>query len=348
MPQPRAPDTEAAAQQAAAVDAHLLAAVRRFQAPCLYRAIWGAGSTFIGFFAVCVVMYATFGWSYALTLGLAVIAAGFTVRLFIIQHDCGHGSFLASRIGNTILGRVCGLVTFTPYANWRRQHAGHHAVWNNLDRREGTDLYSSALTVAEYRTRSPRQRFLYRLSRHPVVTGLLLPPLVFLLLYRVPFDTPKAWRRERISVHATNAGLAVALVGLGLLLGFERVLLIQLPIMVIASIVGAWLFAVQHRFEGALWQRDASWTFQTAALEGSSYLKLPRILQWFTGNIGFHHIHHLNPRIPNYRLDDCHTSVPALRDVTTLGMREALRAPFLALWDEQTQRMVSFQAVRCR
>jgi omega-6 fatty acid desaturase (delta-12 desaturase) len=340
--QSRQPDPKAPTEQPAVVDAQLRAAVRRFQVPSLPRALWGAGSTFVGFLAVCTAMYATFGLSYLLTLGLAVIAAGFTVRLFIIQHDCGHGSFLASRLGNTILGRLCGLVTFTPYANWRRQHAGHHAVWNNLDRREGTDLYSSALTVAEYRARSPRQRFLYRLSRHPVVTGLLLPPLVFLLLYRVPFDTPKAWQRERVSVHATNAGIVAVLIGLGLVLGFERVLLIQLPIMVIASIVGAWLFAVQHRFENALWQRDITWSFHAAALEGSSYLKLPRILQWFTGNIGFHHIHHLNPRIPNYRLGDCHAAIPALHAAPTLRFGDALRAPFFALWDEETQRMVGF------
>jgi omega-6 fatty acid desaturase (delta-12 desaturase) len=351
QPDPKPAATEDPAQRPrhrpghpAEAHAQLRAAVSRFQVPSLPRALWGAGSTFAGFLAVCATMYASFGWSYALTLGLAVIAAGFTVRLFIIQHDCGHGSFLASRLGNTILGRLCGLVTFTPYANWRRQHAGHHAVLNNLDRREGADLYSSALTVAEYQARSPRRRLLYRMSRHPLVTGLLLPPLVFLLLYRVPLDTPKAWRRERVSVHATNAGIAAAFIGLGLVLGFERVLLVQLPIMAIASIVGAWLFAVQHRFEDALWQRDADWSFHAAALEGSSYLRLPRILQWFTGNIGFHHIHHLNPRVPNYRLGDCHAAIPALHAAPTLGLWDALRAPFFALWDERTQRMVGFGA----
>jgi len=326
-------------------DAALRAAVARFRAPSLPRAAWQLASTLGGFLAVCAAMYASLGTSYWLTLGLAVVGAGLTVRLFIIQHDCGHASFFASPRANIALGRLCSLITFTPFANWRRQHAGHHAVWNNLDRRDsGADIYSTCLTVAEYRALAPGRRLLYRVSRHPAITGLLLPPLVFLLLYRIPFDTPKAWRRERLSVHATNAGIAGLFLGLGLVLGFERVLLVQLPIMVMASIIGVWLFAVQHRFEETLWQRDAEWRFGTASLRGSSYLKLPRILQWFTGNIGFHHIHHLNPRIPNYRLQACHAAIQHLHAVPSLTLRDALRAPFFALWDEQRQRMVGFPA----
>jgi len=326
-------------------DAALRAAVARFRTPSLPRAVWQLASTLVAFLAVCATMYASFGVSYGLTLGLAVIAAGLTVRLFIIQHDCGHASFFGSHRANIVLGRLCGLITFTPFANWRRQHAGHHAVWNNLDRRDsGVDIYSTCLTVAEYRALTPRRRFLYRLSRHPVITGLVLPPLVFLLLYRIPFDTPKAWGRERLSVHATNAGIAGLFLGLGLILGFERVLLVQLPILVIASIIGVWLFAVQHRFEETLWQRDTEWRFGAASLQGSSYLKLPRILQWFTGNIGFHHIHHLNPRIPNYRLPACHAAIQQLHAVPSLTLWDALRAPFFALWDETQQRMVGFPA----
>jgi omega-6 fatty acid desaturase (delta-12 desaturase) len=326
-------------------DAQLRAAVARFRFPSQPRAIWQVVSTFAGFLGVCAMMYASFGLSYWLTLGLAVPGAGFTVRLFIIQHDCGHGSFFASRRANAVLGRLCSLVTFTPFANWRRQHAGHHAVWNNLDRRDsGADIYSTCLTVSEYRALSPRRRFLYRLSRHPVLTGLLLPPLVFLLLYRIPFDTPKGWRRERLSVYTTNMGIALLLLALGMTLGFERVLLVQLPIMVTASIVGVWLFSVQHRFEETLWQRESEWNFAAASLRGSSFLKLPPILQWFTGNIGFHHIHHLNPRIPNYRLQNCHQAISEFQAVPSLGLWDALRAPFCALWDEERQRMVAFDA----
>lgn len=330
----------------ARTDAELRAEVARFRAPSLPRAIWQCCSTFAGFVVICGLMYASFGVSYALTLGLGLIAAGFTVRLFIIQHDCGHGSFFASHRANTLVGRLCSLMTFTPYRNWRRQHAGHHAVWNNLDRRDsGVDIYATCLTVAEYQALSPRHRFLYRLSRHPAVTGLLLPPLIFLVLYRVPFDTPKRWRRERLSVHATSAAIALLFGGLGLALGFERMLLIQLPIIAIASIIGVWLFAVQHRFEETLWQRGAEWDFTTASLRGSSFLKLPPVLQWFTGNIGFHHIHHLNPRIPNYRLDACYQAIADLQAVPSLGFWDALRAPFFALWDEKRQRMVSFAAL---
>jgi len=326
-------------------DAALRAAVARFRTPSLPRAVWQLASTLGGFVGVCAAMYASLELSYGLTLGLAVVAAGLIVRLFIIQHDCGHSSFFGSRRANVALGRLCGLITFTPFANWRRQHAGHHAVWNNLDRRgSGADIYSTCLTVSEYQTLAPRRRLLYRLSRHPAIAGLLLPPLVFLLLYRIPFDTPKDWRRERLSVHATNAGIAALFLGLGLVLGFERVLQVQLPIMVIASIIGVWLFAVQHRFEETLWQRDAEWRFGAASLQGSSYLKLPRILQWFTGNIGFHHIHHLNPRIPNYRLSACHAAIQQLQAVPSLSLWDALRAPFFALWDEKRQQMVGFPA----
>lgn len=325
------------------IDGRLKAAVAGFQSPSASRAVWQVASSLGGFLAVCAAMYATFGLSYWLTLGLAVLAAGFVVRLFIIQHDCGHGSFLASQRANAMLGRFCGMITFTPYANWRRQHAGHHAVWNNLDRRENADLYSNAMTLLEYEALSPWRRALYRLTHHPAVTGLLLPPFVFLLLYRVPFDTPRRWRRERWSVHATNAGLATLFLGLGLVFGFERVLLIHLPIIMMAAIAGAWLFAVQHRFEEALWQRDAAWDPRAAALRGSSYLKLPAILQWATGNIGFHHIHHLNPRVPNYRLPQCHRAIPELQAVPTLGILGALGAPFFALWDEEGGRMVSFR-----
>lgn len=319
-------------------------AVARFRDPSSSRAAWQFASTFSAFVGVCAVMYLSFGLSHWITPGLAVLAAGLTVRLFIIQHDCGHGSFFASRSMNLWVGRVCSLITFTPFENWRHQHAGHHAAWNNLDRRDsGMDIYSTCLTVSEYQALPANRRILYRVSRHPLVTGILLPPLIFLLLYRIPFDTPRSWRRERLSVHVTNAGIACLLISLGFAFGFERVLLIQLPILAIASIIGVWLFAVQHRFEETLWQRDGDWNFTAASLQGSSYLKLSPVLRWFTGNIGFHHIHHLNPRIPNYRLQDCHRAIPALQAVPSLGLWDALRAPFFALWDETHEKMITFR-----
>jgi omega-6 fatty acid desaturase (delta-12 desaturase) len=205
------------------------------------------------------------------------------------------------------------------------------------------DIYSTCATLREYRALTPARRWLYRVSRHPFLTQLVLPPFVFLALYRVPFDAPReSWRRERASVHRTNVAIACVLGALMVALGPWQVLLVQGAIMVPASIVGVWLFTVQHRFEEALWSRQESWNATDAALNGSSYLKLPRVLQWFTGNIGFHHVHHLSARVPNYRLQECHEAQPELGSVTTLTLREALFAPCFALWDEELGRMVRF------
>jgi len=291
-------------------------------------------------------MYWSLGISYWLTLALALPAAGFLVRTFIVQHDCGHGSFFGSKRANDMLGSVLGVLTLAPYGNWRRQHAQHHANWNNLDRREhGADIYTACLTVEEYRSRSSFRRLLYRLPRQPLLAHFVFPPLVFLLLYRFPFDTPRAWAGERRSVWATNAAIAGSVLLLGTMLGFGAVALVQLPIVAITTIAGVWLFSVQHRFETARWLRADQWNFQLAALSGSSYLELPRWLQWMTGNIGFHHIHHLAPRIPNYRLEDCYRGAAVMRQVTPLKFRTALRASTLTLWDEATQRLVRFSDV---
>ena len=310
-------------------------------------------TSFGGFLAMAAAMYWLAGialaggqlavWAWGGLLLLAVPAAGFVVRIFIIQHDCGHGSFFRSRRANTWLGNVCGLFTLTPFHMWRRQHANHHAVWNDLDRRDsGLDIYSSCLTVAEYRQLGARARLAYRLVRHPVVSHLLLPPIVFILLYRLPFDAPSDWRRERRNVHLTNAALAIVFGSLAIVFGVGSVLAVHLPVMIAASITGVWLFSVQHRFEGTKWARRDDWRFQTAALEGSSYLRLPPLLRWFTGNIGFHHIHHLNPRIANYHLQACHEANPALQRVRTLSFADGLRASRYMLWDEEADRMVSF------
>ena len=319
--------------------------VQPYQTPSLPRSLIQAITSLGGFLAVCAAMYVAAGYDYWIALLLAPLAAGFLVRTFIIQHDCGHGSFFRSRRANHVLGALCGVLTLTPYGSWRRQHANHHGVWNDLERRQsGADIYSSCLTVAEYNALGPWRRRLYRLTRHPLVANVLLPPLVFILLYRVPFDTPKSWRRERRGVYATDAALLAAILGLGLLVGFGQVAAVQLSVMVPASIVGVWLFSVQHRFERTHWAPRGQWRFTDAALMGSSYLRLPRILQWFTGNIGFHHIHHLDPRIPNYRLQACHEAHPALRTGPTLTLRSGLVQWRYALWDEVRGRMVPFKS----
>lgn len=283
------------------------------------------------------------GWWWVVPL-LALPAAGLTVRSFIIQHDCGHGSFLPSRRANDMVGRLCALLTFTPYANWRRQHAQHHGTWNDLDRREGrgSDIYSTCLTVAEYQALGRWERRWHRLTRHPVVALILLPPLIFLVLHRVPFDTPAAWRHERRSVQLTNLALLALHGGLALTLGLVPTLVVLLAVMVPASITGVWLFSLQHHFEGTSWARHDDWDPVTAAIGGSSFLRLPRVLQWLTGSIGFHHVHHLAPRVPNYRLEACHNAHPAFATARVLGIREGLRASRFALWDEAQDRMVSF------
>ncbi len=320
------------------------------QAPVLWRSIVQVATTFLPFLAVVAAMYLLYHVSVWLTLALSVPAAGFIVRIFIIQHDCGHGAFFRNRAANEWLGRVCGVFTMTPYANWRRHHAHHHANWNNLDRRDvGADIYSNCLTVAEYAALSPARRWRYRAVRHPVIAQLLLPPVVFILLYRYPFDTPMAWQREWLSVLLTDLALVGVFGALVLLLGVGPVLLVQLPAMVLAAIIGAWIFSVQHRFEHAEWARQADWSVKGAALHGSSYLKLPRILNWFTSNIGFHHIHHLMPRVPNYRLESCHRALAAIVTAApplTLGL--AFRSSTYALWDEERGMMVRFRDVRRR
>jgi acyl-lipid omega-6 desaturase (Delta-12 desaturase) len=323
----------------------IFARAEAFQAPILARSLGQLATSFGGFFVICAAMYLTLAVSVWITLPLSVLAAGFLVRIFIIQHDCGHGSFFRSRRANELIGSLCSLMTLTPYAFWRRQHARHHGSWNNLDRRaaSGLDIYSSCMTVAEYRALGRWRRCVARVTNHPVVANLLLPPVVFFFLYRVPFDAAKGWRRERRGIYLTNLALAVLIGGLGLILGYGRVAAVQLPIMVIASIIGVWLFSIQHRFEHAQWMPGASWSFAAASLGGTSHLRLPRLLQWFTGNIGFHHVHHINPRIPNYRLEECHNADAGFQTASTLTLRTALQAMSYALWDSDLKRLVPFR-----
>lgn len=305
-------------------------------------------TSFGPFLIGCAAMYAVMPFSWIASLALAVPTGALLVRVFIVQHDCGHGSFFASRRANTWVGRACSLITLTPYANWARQHGLHHADWNNLDRKlgavgGGSDIYSACLTVRDYLALSPVQRLLYRLPRHPLIANVLLPPLIFVLLYRVAFDTPHAWARERRSVYLTNASLVCLFGTLVILLGWQEVLMVHLPVMVVASILGVWLFSLQHRFETAHWTTRQNWNFVDAALSGSSWFDLPRALHWLTGNIGFHHVHHLNPHVPNYRLGEAHRAVHALRPLTPLGFGRGLAASVLTLWDEERGRLVSFR-----
>ena len=320
------------------------AELRTYQTPMLGKAVWQTATTFALYLTLLVAMYAALRLSVWLTLALALPTSGLIVRIFMLQHDCGHNSLFRSRRLNSIVGAVCSLVTLTPFAYWRRLHARHHGSWNNLDGRGiPADFFSDCLTVAEYRLLSTTQKRLYRISHHPALIHLLLPPVIFILLYRLPFDTPMPFKRERLSVVLLNLSLVAVFAGLVTGLGFTNVVLVQLPALILAAIVGIWLFSVQHRFEDSQWAKSEHWKFDQACLHGSSYLKLPRALQWFSGNIGLHHVHHLRPGIPNYRLQACHDECPVVTaHATVLTLREALRAPSYALWDEELGRMIPF------
>ena len=315
-----------------------------FQSPILSHSIWQFATTGAAYAAILVAMYAAYYVSFWLSLALVPVAAGLVVRLFIIQHDCGHGAFFQSRRANLAVGVLCSLATLTPFTNWRRHHAQHHAMWNNLDTRDMTsDIYSTCLTVAEYEAMSPMKRWIARTVRHPLIAHFIIPPVVFLILYRVPFETPRAWAKERLAVYLTDLGIAVGVIAMVLALGLWPVLLIQVPVIAVAAIIGVWLFSIQHRFEDAQWARSAEWSAVSAAIHGSSFLKLPAVLRWFSGNIGYHHVHHLVPRVPNYRLKACHEACQELFGTAqVLTLREALQAPSYALWDEAQGRMVQF------
>jgi omega-6 fatty acid desaturase (delta-12 desaturase) len=279
--------------------------------------------------------------SYLLTLALAVLTAGFVVRTFIIFHDCGHASFFKSRRANDLVGIITGILTFTPYYHWRHSHAVHHATAGDLDRRGVGDVQT--LTVEEYRALPKWRRIVYRIARNPLIMFTIGSFLVFAVFHR--FYLPGSARREKFSVIGTDLALAGIITSLILLIGWQAYLLIQIPVLLVATSAGVWLFYVQHNFEGTYWERHAKWDFHTAGLKGSSFYKLPAILQWFTGNIGFHHIHHLNARIPNYRLPQAYRDNPIFQ-IKPLTLLTSLRSLRLRLWDEQNHRMVGFETLR--
>jgi omega-6 fatty acid desaturase (delta-12 desaturase) len=316
-------------------------AIAEYKRPNPLKSSWQIVNTLLPFCALWCLMYLSVAWSYWLTLLLAIPTAGFLVRLFIIQHDCGHHSFFRSRRANDLLGGCCGLLTLTPYHMWRRSHSRHHASSGNLNHRGHGDVWT--LTVEEYRSRPFLGRLQYRAYRHPFFMFLLGPALLFILYQRLAFHIPRNWYRERRSVHITNFGILAIVVAASYTIGLKAFLLVHLPVVLIAAAMGSWLFFVQHQYERAYWQPHDRWNFIRSAIEGSSYYRLPRVLQWFTGNIGFHHIHHLESRIPNYNLPICYAVVPEFRQAVTLNLRESFKCIRLKLWDERRQQMVTFQ-----
>ena len=303
---------------------------------------WQLINSFIPYILLWAAMIWSLDISYWLTLFLAIFASGFLVRIFIIFHDCGHGSFFKSQRLNRFVGIISGLMAFTPYHKWHHDHKEHHETVGNLDKRGTGDV--KTLTIEEFLERSTWNRFRYRLYRHPIFLFGIAPFLVFILQHRMPKKYMN--RKEHLQLHLSNLALIVAVIFLMWALGWKTYLLIQLPVLYISSVSGLWLFYVQHQYEHVVWTRGKEWNYKDIALEGSSYYKLPKVLQWFTGNIGFHHIHHLSPRIPNYKLPVCHQENPIFQDIKPITFLASFRSLNLRLWDEKRKKLVGFNALR--
>jgi acyl-lipid omega-6 desaturase (Delta-12 desaturase) len=306
--------------------------------PCLRRSVFEILTSVAPYVAVCVLMYLALHVSDLLTLALILPAAGFLVRTFVVFHDCAHGSLLPSKRANRYVGRVLGLFVLSPFQRWRHDHAIHHATSGDLERRGVGDIIT--LTVSEYQARRWPGRLAYRLMRNPVVMFGLGPIIAMVIGPRIATRSQRP--RLRHSVLGTDAVLVVVIGGLCWLIGWQSFLIVWAPSAILAGSVGIWLFYVQHQFEDAYWQSADDWSYSDAALRGSSYLKLPKVLQFFTGNIGLHHVHHLNSRIPNYNLQRAHEENAIFRQVPTLSLWDGLRSVRLKLWDEEHGKLVTF------
>jgi omega-6 fatty acid desaturase (delta-12 desaturase) len=299
---------------------------------------WQIINTVIPYVLLWAAMIWSLNISYWLTLLLAVIAAGFLVRIFIIFHDCGHGSFFKSHLLNRIVGIITGIIAFTPYHKWHRDHKEHHATVGNLDKRGIGDV--KTLTVEEFLKLPGWKRLRYRFYRHPIFLFGIAPFLLFVFQNRMPkrHMTPK----EHLYLHLNNLALIAAIILSMWIIGWKAYLLIQIPVLYIAAVHGVWLFYVQHQYENVVWKRGKEWNYKEIALQGSSYFKLPMVLQWFTGNIGFHHIHHLSPKIPFYKLPDCHKENSIFQEIKPITFFSSLRSLKLRLWDEKRRKLIGF------
>jgi acyl-lipid omega-6 desaturase (Delta-12 desaturase) len=314
----------------------------RYQRSSAKRALWQLATTLLPYFLLWYVIYHALEVSLWLTIPPAILAGAFLVRLFIIFHDCGHGSYFASRRANDIVGFVAGALTFTPYDHWRWQHAIHHGTAGHLDKRGTGDIWT--MTVQEYLESSPWRRLAYWLARNPLVLFVLAPFYLFLIDHR--FASRNAGKRQRRSVRRMNVVFLATALAMSWIFGLGPYLLIQATIMLVAGAAGVWLFYVQHQFEDAYWVRGDDWDYTAAALRGSSFYKLPRVLQWFSANIGFHHVHHLSPRIPNYNLQKCHEGEALFRQVKPITLWSSLSCLTFHFWDEKSGKLVGFAHVR--
>ncbi len=319
-------------------------AIKKYQTPENRRSIWQITNSVIPYIALWYLMIRSLSGPYWVTLLLAWPAAWFIMRIFILQHDCGHASFFKSQKANDWVGTLCGFLTMVPYHQWRHEHAIHHATSGDLSRRGDGDI--TTLTIKEYQALSPMGRLRYRAYRHPLT--LLLAGTFFTFVFSHRFVRWYSGKREKRNVYLTNLALVTIWGGLCLTIGVKSFLMIWLPVTIISGVTGIWLFYVQHQYEDTYWRNKEEWDYVTAAVMGSSFYKLPRIIQWFSGNIGFHHIHHLSPKIPNYKLEQCHRETPMFQQAPTIRFWESFKTMSLKLWDEDQKKLVPFSALKKR
>ena len=316
--------------------------IAKFLRPCPWRANWQAVSTLSLYVATWVALFFTAEISLWLTVPLVLLGGGLLVRVFIIFHDATHGSFYKSRTANEVIGGILGVLTFTPFKHWRGEHNVHHSTTGDLDRRGVGDIWT--MTVREYLSSSKWRKLCYRVARNPIALFVIAPFVLFVVIHR--FSRRGAPVDQRRSVLHTNLALIGLTCVMGSIFGFGTYIVLQLAIMGCAGAIGIWLFYMQHQFEDVYWEHHRDWDYTVAALEGSSFLRLPRILQWFSGNIGFHHIHHLSPRIPNYHLERCHYSHKMFSEVPVMTFWSSFASLRLRLWDETSRRLVSWSELR--
>ena len=316
-------------------------AVMKYTRPDLYKSVWQIFNSVVPYIIMWYFIYRSLVYPYWITLLLSIIASGFLIRIFIIFHDCGHRSFFKSKNANFIVGKIMGILTYTPFHKWHQQHWVHHATSANLDKRGTGDVWT--MTVEEYLNSTAWKRFYYRAFRNPFIMFTIGSVLIVLVQNRS--TNKQMTKQERWNVYLTNIIILVIALLISLVIGLKAFLLIQLPILLIAHSIGIWLFYIQHQFDDVEWERDEKWDYRSAAVNGSSFLKLPAVLQWFTGNIGFHHVHHLSPKIPNYNLAKCHYENEIFKNIKPIILFSTFKALNLSLWDEATRRMISFKRI---
>ena len=315
------------------------AIVAKYHRPSKMRSTWQLINTIVPYVGLWILMYLSLDVSYFLTLALALPAAGFLVRIFIISHDCGHGSFFKSTLANNIVGSITGFLCWTPYYFWKHDHALHHAGAGNLDKRGHGDIWT--MTVKEYMAASWRKRLIYRIYRSPFLLFGIGSFYLFVVEYRIP--RRKGTARDRRSVWRMNIALGLFVAAMCLTIGWQAFLMIQVPVFFIAAAAGTWLFYVQHQFEDVYWAKSEEWDFVAGSLQGSSYYRLPKVLQWFTGNIGFHHIHHLSAKIPNYFLEECHRNNEIFQKSPQISLWSSLKCMNYRLWDDESKKLLTFR-----